>query len=284
MSSMSDLRVCRRLQQRTRTLVVMSWSLMYTLTRRVVDLIALRLRGNAAKDVELLVYAARSRCCAGNSPVPGFSRVIGCCWRRCRGCCPANGGQHSFATPATVLRWHRELAARKWTYPRRRPGRPSTRAEVRWLILRLAGENPAWGHRRTPRRESPGGTATVCFPPPRAGRHSGSPCADLCPLVHRARQGHGDGGAGGGGKDAPGVGDEVLVEGRHVGDGDRESVTVEVHGADGAAPYPVRWRVLTRCIIASAWGARQMMSCVPAILNSEHVMFLGSTGRPRSPA
>lgn len=49
MSPMSDLRVCRRLQQRTRTLVVMSWSLMYTLTRRVVDLIALRLRGNAAK-------------------------------------------------------------------------------------------------------------------------------------------------------------------------------------------------------------------------------------------
>jgi putative transposase len=53
-----------------------------------------------------------------------------------------------FVIPATVLRWHRELVARKWTYPRRRPGRPSTVAEVRRLILRLAEENRAWGHRR----------------------------------------------------------------------------------------------------------------------------------------
>ena len=38
--------------------------------------------------------------------------------------------------------------ARKGTYPRKRPGRPSTRAEVRRLILELAGQNPTWGHRR----------------------------------------------------------------------------------------------------------------------------------------
>jgi hypothetical protein len=46
-----------------------------------------------------------------------------------------------FVIPATLLRWHRELVARKWTYPRKRPGRPSTRAEIRRLILRLAAEN-----------------------------------------------------------------------------------------------------------------------------------------------
>ena len=38
------------------------------------------------------------------------------------------------------------------------------------------------------------------------------------------------------------AGDELLVRGRHVGDGDREGVIVEVHGEDGAAPYLVRWK------------------------------------------
>jgi putative transposase len=52
-------------------------------------------------------------------------------------------------TAAPILRWHRDLVARKWTYTgRRRPGRPSTGTSVKTLILRMARENPAWGHRR----------------------------------------------------------------------------------------------------------------------------------------
>jgi putative transposase len=48
-------------------------------------------------------------------------------------------------SPQTLLRWHRELIARKWTYRRRPPGRPTLDTAVRELVLRLGRENPGWG-------------------------------------------------------------------------------------------------------------------------------------------
>ena len=51
-------------------------------------------------------------------------------------------------TPDTILRWHRQRIARKWTYPRHRLGRPSTLSEIRRLIVRMATENPGWGYTR----------------------------------------------------------------------------------------------------------------------------------------
>ena len=49
---------------------------------------------------------------------------------------------------ATVLGWHRRLVRRRWTSPRRRPGRPSLNRRVQALVVRLARENPSWGYRR----------------------------------------------------------------------------------------------------------------------------------------
>jgi hypothetical protein len=54
----------------------------------------------------------------------------------------------TIVTPDTILRWHRQLIARKWTFTPTRPGRPGVMKEISTLIVRIATENPAWGYTR----------------------------------------------------------------------------------------------------------------------------------------
>jgi putative transposase len=51
-------------------------------------------------------------------------------------------------SPRTLLRWHADLARRRWAYPRRTPGRPRTASAIRALVLEMARDNPGWGYRR----------------------------------------------------------------------------------------------------------------------------------------
>jgi putative transposase len=50
-----------------------------------------------------------------------------------------------FVQPTTLLRWHRDLAAKRWTYAHGSPGRPSLGQGTTALVLRFAKENPTWG-------------------------------------------------------------------------------------------------------------------------------------------
>ncbi|CAI7979523.1 Integrase catalytic region [Frankia sp. Hr75.2] len=128
--------------------MVMVWSLLYALTRNVLGLMLLRVRGDTAKDVELLVLrhqVAVLRRQVNRPTLEPADRVILAALSRLL---PRARWGSFFVTPATVLRWHRDLLARKWTYARKTSGRPPVRREIRELVLRLAWENPTWGHRR----------------------------------------------------------------------------------------------------------------------------------------
>jgi hypothetical protein len=54
---------------------------------------------------------------------------------------------HRLVRPGTILRWHRRLVAKKWTYPTR-VGRPPVEEALVVLIECMARENPRWGYQR----------------------------------------------------------------------------------------------------------------------------------------
>ena len=55
---------------------------------------------------------------------------------------------HLIISPRTLLRWHANLVQRRWSYPRRTPGRPRTAPAIRALVVEMARDNPGWGYRR----------------------------------------------------------------------------------------------------------------------------------------
>jgi putative transposase len=126
----------------------MALRLLYLIALRVFAWIALLARSQASKDMEILALrhqlAVLRRQVATPRPSWADRAILSALARLL----PRSRRLRLFVTPRTLLRWHADLVKRRWTYPRRGPGRPPTRPALRALVLRLAAENPTWAYRR----------------------------------------------------------------------------------------------------------------------------------------
>jgi len=104
-------------------------------------------RSTASKDIELLVLRHEVAVLRRTKPTPRLDWADRAILAALTRLLPRTVRMHRLVTPGTVLRWHRRMVTRKWTYPNRR-GRPPVSAEITALIGRVAAENRSWGYMR----------------------------------------------------------------------------------------------------------------------------------------
>jgi putative transposase len=120
------------------------------LMRWLFGLAVLVSRGDRAKNAELLVLRHENAVLRRNASRVQYEPADRVWFAALTRFIPRRRWAEVFpVTPATLLAWHRRLAARKYdTSKRRRPGRPATVRSIAGLAVRLAQENPLWGYRR----------------------------------------------------------------------------------------------------------------------------------------
>jgi putative transposase len=122
--------------------------LVYLALCRLIALLALLARGDAAKDLEILVLRHQLAVLRRQLPRPRLQPADRVLLAAISRALPRTRWSCFMVTPDTLVRWHRRLLAGAWTYPHRRPGRPPVDEQVQQLIVRLARENPRWGYQR----------------------------------------------------------------------------------------------------------------------------------------
>ena len=122
--------------------------LAYLTLAHMASWLALLARSDAAKDIEILVLRHEVAVLRRHHPRPRLSWVDRALLSALSRLLPVDLRRLRLISPRTLLRWHAQLVARRWTYPRRHPGRPRVAQPIRALVLRMARENPRWGYRR----------------------------------------------------------------------------------------------------------------------------------------
>jgi len=124
------------------------WSFFYLALRRVLGLLVLRGRTERSKDLELVVLRHELGILRRQVHRVDLQPADRAFLAAASGVLDRRRWDSFVVRPATLLRWHRRLVAKHWTYPHRRPGRPPIDAAIRDLILRLARDNARWGYQR----------------------------------------------------------------------------------------------------------------------------------------
>ena len=195
-------------------------SFCYLVLRRLLQIAALRVRSNDFRELEIVVLRHEVAILQRQRKRPALT-TIDRLFLAAASRFLSRGHWRSFMiTPATLLRWHRRLVVRRWTYAHP-AGRPPMRRELRELVLRLARDHPRWVYqrivgelkglgmpvqrRRWTWKEGRGSWAVgdasrnhlarvcACTPPQPAGRrflHDGDTVAatPLHPVLHRVGQ------------------------------------------------------------------------------------------------
>jgi putative transposase len=119
------------------------WSVCYLALRCLLQIVFLRTRSEHFKELEIVVLRHELAVLRRQTHRPRLTSTDRVFLAAASRLLPRSHWRSFLVTPTTLLRWHRRLVARRWTYPGR-IGRPPIGSEIRKLVLRLARENPRW--------------------------------------------------------------------------------------------------------------------------------------------
>jgi putative transposase len=124
------------------------WTFVYLIVRNLFALVWLLVQPRRSKEFEILLLRHELAVLRRQAGRPRLTRADRALFAALSRVVPRTAWTNLAVTPDTVLRWHRQLVARRWTYAHRKAGRPPLERSLRDLILRLARENPHWGYKR----------------------------------------------------------------------------------------------------------------------------------------